>query len=95
MEESRGMVKNHRAVVSNRRSIALTGVVDVISFDLNEVLLETELGMLHIKGKDLHVNRLNVEKGEVDVEGTLDSLNYTDTSAYETRGQSMFGRLFG
>ena len=95
MEESRGMVKNHRAVLSNRRSISLTGVVDVISFDLNEVFLETELGMLHIKGKDLHVNRLNVEKGEVDVEGTLDSLTYTDTSMYETRGQSMFGRLFG
>ncbi|MGN0169400.1 MAG: sporulation protein YabP [Lachnospiraceae bacterium] len=95
MEENRGMVKNHRAVLSNRRGIALTGVVDVISFDLGEVLLETELGMLHIKGKDLHVNRLNVEKGEVDVEGTLDSLTYTDTSVYETRGQGVFGRLFG
>lgn len=95
MEESRGMVKTHRAVISNRRSIALTGVVDVISFDLNEVLLETELGMLHIKGKDLHVNRLSVEKGEVDVEGTLDSLTYTDTSLYETKGQGVFGRLFG
>ena len=93
MEESRGMVKNHRAVLSNRRSISLTGVVDVISFDLNEVLLETELGMLHIKGKDLHVNRLNVEKGEVDVAGKIDSLSYSDVSNAH-KGESLLGRIF-
>lgn len=93
--DNRMVVKTHRAVLVNRKSVTLTGIIDVISFDLNEVLLETELGMLQIKGKDLHVNRLSVEKGEVDVEGTLDGFTYTDTSAYENKGQSLIGRLFG
>ena len=44
---------SHRLVVNNRKGGAMTGVTDVIAFDMNEVLLETELGMLMIKGKDL------------------------------------------
>ena len=71
----------------------ITGVVDVLSFDLTEILLETDQGMLMIKGSDLHVNRLTLEKGEVDVEGKIDSLTYSD-SAGHGNGTSLLGRLF-
>ena len=54
--------KSHKLMLNNRRNGSFTGILDVLSFDLSEILLETELGMLHIKGKDLHVNRLNLEK---------------------------------
>ena len=64
--------------ITNRKNGSFTGIVDVISFDMNEVLLETQMGLLHIKGKDLHVNRLNLEKGEVDVEGEISSLVYEE-----------------
>ena len=53
----------HKLVINNRQTSLVTGVLDVLSFDLNEVLLETEQGMLMVKGMDLHVNRLNLEKG--------------------------------
>ena len=72
----------------------LTGVVDVLSFDLTEILLETDQGMLMIRGSDLHVNRLTLEKGEVDVEGKIDSLTYSDSVAKPT-GTSILSRLFG
>lgn len=88
-------IKTHRASISNRRSAIFTGIVDVISFDLTEILLETELGMLHVKGKDLHVNRLSVEKGEVDIEGKLDSFVYTDSGDFNRKNESLLGRLFG
>lgn len=88
-------IKTHRAVLNNRRNAMFTGIVDVISFDLTEILLETELGMLHVKGKDLHVNRLSVEKGEVDIEGRLDSFVYTDTGDINRKNESLLGRLFG
>ena len=42
----------------------LTGVKDVVVFDENQVVLDTELGLLTIKGKNLHMNRLTLEKGE-------------------------------
>lgn len=58
----------------------VTGVLDVLSFDLNEVLLETEQGMLMVRGNDLHVNRLSLEKGEVDLAGKIDSVTYSDVN---------------
>ena len=61
MEENK-ITKSHKIVLGNRKSGSITGVLDVISFDITEVLLETEQGMLNIKGKDLHVNRLNLVK---------------------------------
>ncbi len=88
-------IKTHRAVLNNRRSAVFTGIIDVISFDLTEILLETELGMLHVKGKDLHVNRLSIEKGEVDIDGKLDSFVYTDTGDFNRKNESLIGRLFG
>lgn len=84
----------HKVSLTNRGALAVNGVVDVISFDLNEVLLETEAGMLMIKGKDLHVNRLTLEKGEVDISGTVDSMQYSDISGYGQKAESFFGRLF-
>ena len=73
MEEQR-IAKAHKLVVNNRKTSMVTGVLDVLSFDLNEILLETEQGMLMVKGTDLHVNRLSVEKGEVDLSGNIDSI---------------------
>ncbi len=84
----------HKLTLTNRGALVVNGVVDVISFDLNEVLLETEAGMLTIKGRDLHVNRLTLEKGEVDISGTVDSLLYSDVSSYGQKAESFFGRLF-
>ena len=84
----------HKVSLTNRGALAVNGVVDVISFDLNEVLLETEAGMLAVKGKDLHVNRLSLEKGEVDISGTIDSMQYSDVSGYGQKAESFFGRLF-
>ena len=61
--EERPIQKAHKFTLQNRSACGITGVVDVLSFDLNEILLETELGLLMIKGNDLHVNRLTLEKG--------------------------------
>ena len=80
--------------LANRKSGAFSGVVDVLSFDVAEILLETELGMLLIKGHDLHVNRLTLEKGEIDIEGRIDSLTYSDIKKTGKQAESILGRLF-
>ena len=72
----------------------VTGVLDVLAFDLNEVLLETEQGMLMLKGKDLHVNRLSLEKGEVDLAGHVDSIAYSDVQQNNKKGENFFVKLF-
>ena len=92
--EEKQYAKAHKLILSNRRTGTITGVSDVISFDITEVLLETEQGMLMIKGTDLHVNRLTLEKGEIDIEGRIDSLAYSDVTSYQKQGESLIGRLF-
>ena len=74
--EEKTINKNHKIILNNRQNGSFTGIVVVLSFDIGEILLETEMGMLHVKGKDLHVNRLNLEKGEADIEGEIESMIY-------------------
>lgn len=93
MEEQK-TAKVHKVLLSNRKSGSFSGVLDVLSFDVGEILLETEQGMLLIKGNDLHVNRLTLEKGEIDIAGRIDSMAYSDINTYSKSNESFFGRLF-
>ena len=91
--EEREMPKAHKLVVNNRKTSMVTGVLDVLSFDLNEILLETEQGMLMVKGTDLHVNRLSVEKGEVDLSGNIDSIAYSSVNQAGRQNENFFAKL--
>ena len=84
----------HKLVFQNRSAGSITGIADVVSFDENTIVLDTDMGLLTIKGKELHVSRLTLEKGEVDVEGTVDSLTYSSNEAYRKSGQNLIARLF-
>ena len=95
MEELTNVNKRtHKLILNNRRTCNLTGINDVLSFDENEIILETEQGMLMIKGNELHVNRLMLDKGEVDVDGRIDSFTYSEQSNMAVKGESLLARLF-
>lgn len=93
MEEVRN-TKGHKITLNNRGAGVVTGVNAVISFDLNEILLETEQGMLMIKGRDLNVTKLTLEKGEVEVDGRVDSFTYSDMKPGLKGENGLFDRLF-
>lgn len=92
MEELR-ISATQKCSITNRNQGLITGVKDVLAFDTMEVILDTELGMLQIKGADLHVVRLMLEKGEVAIEGRIDSMMYSDI-VKEDRQEGLFARLF-
>jgi len=77
----------HRLLLEQRKTLSLGGVQDVKSFDENEVLLVT------VCGKELHVGRLELEKGEADIEGSIDSLVYTEHGPLQKKGSAL-ARLF-
>ena len=81
----------HTMVVEDRKRLSVSGVTDVESFDEETVALATELGELLIHGYDLHINRIDVENGDLSLEGEIISLTYTDNQP-QTGG--FFGRLF-
>ena len=72
----------------------VTGIQDVVALDENQIVLDTDMGLLTVKGKGLHVSRLTLEKGEVDIEGMVDSLTYSSNDSYRKQGESLFARLF-
>ena len=65
-------------ILENRKKLTLTGIKDVLSFDDEIVIVESELGLLNIKGADLRVNKISVETGDVIVEGTIRAIEYSD-----------------
>ncbi|MBQ7934793.1 MAG: sporulation protein YabP [Clostridia bacterium] len=82
---------NHLLSVENRQRLNATGVLDVDSFDEKTVVILTNMGVLTVEGEDLHINRLNVENGDIAVEGSIDRLQYTDL---KEKGGGMFKSLF-
>ena len=46
-------------VLENREKLNITGVLDVLSFDDQIVILETELGLHTVKGENLRINKLS------------------------------------
>ena len=92
--EEKLTARPHRITIQNRSSGTITGIVDVVSFDENTIVLDTDQGLLTIKGNGLHVSRLTLEQGEVDVDGTVDSLAYSSNEALRRSGESFLKRLF-
>ena len=71
--------RQHKLMLTNRRTCTISGVNDVL---------------LMIKGNELHVSRLSLDKGEVDIDGRIDSLTYSETAGYNAKGESLLARLF-
>ncbi len=70
--------EEQKLIVNDRKSIYLTGVLDVVSFDETGAVLKTNLGTLAIDGEGLHVVKLDLSNGSVDIEGKLNGLFYSD-----------------
>lgn len=81
-------------ILENREKLTITGVVDVLSFDDQIVIVETELGMLTIKGEDLRINKLSIDSSEVIIEGEVFNLGYSDNDISKKNNVSILGKIF-
>ncbi len=79
-------------ILENREKLTISGVIDVLSFDDQIVILETELGMLTIKGEDLRINKLSIDTQDVIIEGNIVSLSYSDKE--ERKSGNLLGKIF-
>lgn len=85
-----GVLQN--LILENREKLNVSGVNDVLSFDDQVVIMETELGLLTIKGENLKINKLNIDTSEVIVEGRINNLAYSDHQAKSEGG--ILGKIF-
>ncbi|MEE0210845.1 MAG: sporulation protein YabP [Negativibacillus sp.] len=81
----------HNLILEERGSLTVTGVEDVDSFDEQTVVVYTGLGELTVRGNQLHIERIDLQAGELELQGQVDSMTYTDQPA--ARG-GFFARIF-
>ena len=79
-------------ILENREKLTVTGVIDVLSFDDQIIIIETELGLLTIKGEDLRINKLTLDNSEIIVEGKIFNLSYSEDN--KKTNQNLFGKIF-
>jgi len=92
--DERQLVKAHKISLNNRLVGAMTGVREVISFDGEEIVLDTEQGIVIIKGEDLHVTRLSLDKGEMEINGRIDGIMYTESGDKKKDRAGFIAKLF-
>ncbi len=68
----------HDLVIESRKKVTMTGIIDVESFDEETIVAQSECGEIFIKGNSLKISRLSVESGDMVVEGTIDSVSYSE-----------------
>ena len=85
-----GVIQN--LILENREKLNVSGVNDVLSFDDQVVIMETELGLLTVKGENLKINKLNIDTTEVIVEGKINNLTYSEQQVKSEAG--ILGKIF-
>ena len=80
-------------VLENREKLSISGVLDVLSFDDQVVIVETELGLLTIKGENLRINKLSIDTSEVVVEGEIYNLVYSENDL-DKKTTGIFNKIF-
>lgn len=82
MEEIRNSNNTFQNItLENRERLNITGILDVFSFDDQIIIIETELGLLTIKGENLKINKLSIDTSDFIVDGHISSLSYSNSSS--------------
>ena len=90
-EAQKALIKSHSLSMENREKLSLGGVEDVSGFDENLIVLTTSQGDLTIRGEQLHIDRIDLEAGQLEVRGHIQELSYGEPM----RSGSLWSRLFG
>ncbi len=96
MEERKNINSNivQNLILENRSKLSVSGVLDVLSFDDQIIIIETELGLLTIKGENLRINKLSIDTSEVIVEGQIDSITYSSKDLNKKSAEGFLGKIF-
>lgn len=80
-------------VLENRSKLSISGVNDVLSFDDQVVMVDTELGLLTVKGENIRITKLSLDTAEVIIEGEISCLSYSD-SKQEKGNSTLLSKIF-
>ena len=85
---------DHRVIVTNREDLLVEGVINVEKFDDLEIVLETDTGILAIRGEELHIEQLSLEQGHLAVKGVIKTVDYIEDGGRAAKGKGWIDRFF-
>lgn len=94
MDDSKKINSFQNIVLENREKLNITGILDVFSFDDQIIIVETELGLLTIKGNDLKINKLSIDTSDFVVDGKINSLIYSDSDTSIKKNKNILSKIF-
>ncbi len=86
-------MEENNIIIENREKMTISGVTDILSFDDQIIIVETNLGLLTIKGENLKINKLNIDTNEFSLNGKFISTSYSEGGS-ENRQSSFLGKIF-
>ena len=94
MDEYKNLNKFQNIVLENREKLSITGVKDVLSFDDQIIIIETELGLLTIKGENLKINKLSLDTSDFSLDGNVSSLIYSNSEIGIKKNKGILNKIF-
>ena len=85
---------NHGISLAERKNVVVTGVKKIESFDNEQFIIDTTLGLLTVKGCDLEIIKLDTYQGNVSIKGRIDSLVYVDNEIKKSKEETFLSKLF-
>ena len=85
---------NQDVYISARKKLQVTGINKIESLNNEEFLIDTKMGLLLIEGTNLVMQQLDIEKGQIWIEGTINSLGYIDKENKKKEKNNIFGKIF-
>ena len=86
--------QNHQIKLDNRNKLSVTGINKIDSLNSNEFLIQTNMGLLLIKGENLLMQQLDIDKGNIWIEGTVSGIEYIEDVKEKKTKSSFMGKLF-
>lgn len=94
IHRSTGEDRNQNLSIENRQKVTASGVLNVESFNETEIVVETIIGILTVKGSMMHMSKLNLETGDLIIEGNFDACSYSEKQGMKTKGSGFLSKMF-
>lgn len=97
MEQNKDMnLENKKSYITieNRKKMTLDGVLEIISFNEEQILIITVLGNMDIRGEELKMTKLDVQNGDVCITGRISYIVYTSDEKKSRKTDSFLSRIF-
>ena len=86
------VIREHKVVIEDRKTISISAVEDVESFDEEKIVVLCDECTMTVSGSEFRINKLNVDDGKLEIEGNINEITYSENVAES--GGGLFKRLF-